>query len=188
MCAGEMRHMSVSTGKRDLREDYYCSIEAKTASLFAASTEMAGILAGAEEPQIAALRRFGQELGMAFQIVDDVLDFVGDEAQLGKPAGSDLRQGLITLPIICHLEIVEDDTSVSGTVGDFARRHLTPNAALPGPVCGGAKELRSDDWSGIQDRHAEREAAARRPESVVCAAGRPLRGSYGRVYRGHRPG
>ncbi len=139
MCAGEMRHMSVSTGKRDLREDYYRSIEAKTASLFAASTEMAGILAGAEEPQIAALRRFGRELGMAFQIVDDVLDFIGDEARLGKPAGSDLRQGLITLPIICHLEIVEDDTSVSGVLsGQQDEEHV--RAAIEAVCSSGAIE------------------------------------------------
>ena len=111
LCAGEIRRMVVAEGEHG-REDYYRSIEAKTASLFAASTEMAGILAGAEEPQIAALRRFGREFGMAFQIVDDVLDFVGDEAQLGKPAGSDFRQGLITLPILCYLERAEDDGPV----------------------------------------------------------------------------
>jgi octaprenyl-diphosphate synthase len=111
LCAGEIRRV-VAKGEHNRREDYYCSIEAKTASLFAASTEMAGILAGAGEMQIAALRRFGQELGMAFQIVDDALDFIGDEVQLGKPAGSDFRQGVITLPVLCYLERVEDDGPV----------------------------------------------------------------------------
>ncbi len=130
MCAGEIRQTFVTKGKQSHsraaveqtaldstsrcgREDYYRSIEAKTASLYAAATEMAGILAGAEESQVVALRHFGRELGMAFQIVDDVLDFIGDEAQLGKPAGSDLRQGLITLPTLCYLERVEDGAPVN---------------------------------------------------------------------------
>ena len=116
ICAGEIKRMLVTKGKHSRREDYYRSIEAKTASLFAASTEMAGLLAGAGEMQIAALRRFGRELGVAFQIVDDVLDFIGDEAQLGKPAGSDLHQGLITLPILCYLEMVEDDAAVNAVL------------------------------------------------------------------------
>jgi len=109
MCAGEIRQTCVTHGKHRHREEYYRSIEAKTAALYAAATEMAGILAGAAEPQIGALRRFGRELGIAFQIVDDVLDFTGSEAQLGKPGGSDLRQGLVTLPTLCYLERVEDD-------------------------------------------------------------------------------
>ena len=133
MCAGEIRQMFVTRGEqghsrvaveqtaldsigRCGREEYYRSIEAKTASLYAATTEMAGVLAGAEESQVVALRRFGRELGMAFQIVDDVLDFIGDEAQLGKPAGSDLRQGLITLPTLCYLERVEDGASINAVL------------------------------------------------------------------------
>jgi geranylgeranyl pyrophosphate synthase len=113
ICAGEVQQTLVARGELTGREDYYRSIDAKTASLFAATTEMAGILAGASEPQIAELRRFGRGLGRAFQIVDDVLDFVGDEAQLGKPSGSDLRQGLITLPTICYLEGANDNGVVS---------------------------------------------------------------------------
>jgi len=78
LCAGEIRRMVTAKGEHNC-EDYYRSIEDKTASLFAAATEMAGILAGAGDLQIAALRRFGREFGMAFEIVDDVLDFIGDE-------------------------------------------------------------------------------------------------------------
>jgi geranylgeranyl pyrophosphate synthase len=104
MSTGEIAQL-LSAGKAHRsREGYHRRIEAKTAALCAAATEMAAILADAKEAQVAALRRFGWELGVAFQIADDVLDFVGDEAQLGKPAGSDLRQGLVTLPTICYLE------------------------------------------------------------------------------------
>jgi geranylgeranyl pyrophosphate synthase len=116
MCTGEIKRMLATEGEHDRRQDYYRSVEAKTASLFAASTEMAGILAGAGEQQIVALRRFGRELGMAFQIVDDVLDFDGNEAQLGKPAGSDLRQGLATLPILYYLEMAEDGGAVNAVL------------------------------------------------------------------------
>jgi len=113
VCAGEIMQTLVLKGKHGCRDDYYRSVEAKTASLFAASTEMAAILSAAQEFQIAALHKYGQDLGTAFQIVDDVLDFTGTEAHLGKPAGSDLRQGLITLPTLCYLEKVKDDTFVN---------------------------------------------------------------------------
>jgi geranylgeranyl pyrophosphate synthase len=112
MSAGEIRQMLVVKDELS-REEYYRRIEAKTASLCATATKMAGILAGAESSQVTALHRFGWELGIAFQIVDDVLDFIGDEAQLGKPASSDLHQGLLTLPTLCYLEIVEDDVAAS---------------------------------------------------------------------------
>ena len=112
MSTGEIEQL-LSAGKaRYSRTGYYRRIEAKTASLCAAAMEMAAILAEAEEAQTDALRRFGWELGITFQIADDVLDFIGDEARLGKPAGSDLRQGLVTLPVICHLERVGDDAAV----------------------------------------------------------------------------
>ena len=116
MCAGEIREVLVTQGKYNSREEYARNIEAKTAALFAASMEMAGLLAGAEEAQVASLRRFGREFGMAFQIVDDVLDLTGDEAQLGKPAGSDLRQGLVTLPVLCYLERAEGESLVNGVL------------------------------------------------------------------------
>ncbi len=138
LCAGEIRRMVVARGEHS-RDDYYRSIEAKTASLFAASTEMAAILAGANEPQIVDLRRFGRELGMAFQIVDDVLDFIGDEARLGKPAGSDFRQGLITLPILCYLETVEDDGPVNAVLsGQRDEEHV--RAAIKAICSSGAIE------------------------------------------------
>jgi geranylgeranyl pyrophosphate synthase len=112
MSTGEIEQLLTAGKAQYSREGYYRRIEAKTAALCAAATEMAGILAQAREAQVTALRCFGWELGIAFQIVDDVLDFVGDEAQLGKPAGSDLRQGLVTLPVICHLEQAGGDGAV----------------------------------------------------------------------------
>jgi geranylgeranyl pyrophosphate synthase len=112
MSAGEIEQMFAAGDRDDPRAGYYHSIEAKTASLFAAAMQMAGMLAGAGEVQVAALRSFGRDLGMAFQVVDDVLDLVAGEAELGKPAGSDLRQGLLTLPILLYLEGATEDCPV----------------------------------------------------------------------------
>jgi len=112
MCTGEIGQMFAAPEEQFSREMYYLRIEAKTASLCAAATEMAAMLAEAEEPLVAAARRFGWELGIAFQIMDDVLDFTGDEARLGKLAGSDLRQRLVTLPSLLYLEQSESDVVV----------------------------------------------------------------------------
>jgi geranylgeranyl pyrophosphate synthase len=82
------------------REEYDQRIYAKTASLFAAGTETGSILCGAPENEVQALRDYGYYLGMAFQIVDDILDFRGDEDRIGKPVANDLRQGIATLPVM----------------------------------------------------------------------------------------
>ncbi|MDM8530678.1 polyprenyl synthetase family protein [Anaerolineales bacterium HSG25] len=82
------------------REQYEQRIYAKTASLFSAGTEGAAILGGATQAQEDALRKYGDNLGKAFQIMDDVLDFQGDEDVVGKPVANDLRQGIATLPVM----------------------------------------------------------------------------------------
>jgi geranylgeranyl pyrophosphate synthase len=93
------------TGRcRANREEYFRRIYAKTASLFETSAKSAGLISGTDEQKVEALRSFGYNIGMAFQIVDDILDFKGDPSTLGKPVGSDLRQGIITLPAICYIE------------------------------------------------------------------------------------
>jgi len=113
ICSGELRQIFNSRGRLPSREEYYQRIYSKTASLFAASMEAGAVLSGAPEPQVQALREYGRTLGMAFQIVDDVLDFVGDERELGKPVGSDLRQGIVTLPALYFHEMpTADDTLI----------------------------------------------------------------------------
>jgi len=94
------------------RSAYYRRIEAKTAALFRTSTLAAGLVSPVTEAVAAAVGRYGHEIGMAFQIVDDVLDFSGDQATVGKPLGSDLRQGIVTLPAICHHEMYPDDPNL----------------------------------------------------------------------------
>jgi geranylgeranyl pyrophosphate synthase len=82
------------------RDAYFRTIWGKTASLFVLACQGTGLLAGLDERQVGALRTYGANLGLAFQVVDDILDFTSSEAELGKPVGSDLRQGTITLPVI----------------------------------------------------------------------------------------
>ncbi len=81
-------------------EQYYRKIGCKTAVLFEAACKAGIAVAGGDDAQIEALGRFGYDLGLAFQIVDDVLDYTGDEIALGKPAGNDLREGTLTLPLM----------------------------------------------------------------------------------------
>jgi geranylgeranyl pyrophosphate synthase len=102
---GELQQMfSDGHGSIPTEEEYHQRIYAKTASLFAAGTESGGILCGASEAEIKALRDYGYHLGMAFQIIDDILDFQGDEERIGKPAANDLRQGIATLPVMLFAE------------------------------------------------------------------------------------
>ena len=104
ICNGEIQQMFNGRHGTADRQEYEQRIYAKTASLLAMSAESGSILSGAEESTTMALRTYGEQLGLAFQIVDDVLDFVADVDALGKPVGSDLRQGLVTLPLLLFLQ------------------------------------------------------------------------------------
>ena len=101
---GELNQAKNAFNLNQNREDYFQRIFGKTASLFSLSTESGGILSQADEHSIEILKEYGRDLGLAFQIVDDILDFIGTEEQLGKPAGSDLAQGTLTLPamLLCQ--------------------------------------------------------------------------------------
>jgi geranylgeranyl pyrophosphate synthase len=94
------------------REHYYQRIYAKTASLFEMSTRAVGLISSMERREVELLAEMGHHIGMAFQIMDDVLDFTSEQLALGKPVGSDLRQGLITLPAIYYIEEYPDDPYV----------------------------------------------------------------------------
>lgn len=101
MTVGEMRQMLAHDPLAFSEADYDLLIRAKTASLISGACEV-GALGGAPAER-DAMRRFGEGLGMAFQIIDDLLDFTGDEADTGKPAGLDLREHKVTLPLIASL-------------------------------------------------------------------------------------
>jgi octaprenyl-diphosphate synthase len=101
MTVGEMRQLLAHEPLEFSEEAYDLLIQAKTASLLSGACEVGALQAAPAER--AALRRFGEALGMAFQIVDDLLDYVGDSSVTGKPTGSDLREHKVTLPLIAAL-------------------------------------------------------------------------------------
>jgi geranylgeranyl pyrophosphate synthase len=94
-------------------KDYIDRITGKTASLFAMATESGAVLSNAPEEAIEGLRKYGYNLGIAFQIVDDILDFVSTEIDMGKPVASDLVQGTITLPSLLLLKRYPDNNPVN---------------------------------------------------------------------------
>jgi octaprenyl-diphosphate synthase len=106
MSVGEMRQLTSYDALDFTEDDYYRLIAAKTASLMSAACEM-GAIAGAPEHR-DTLARYGHNLGMAFQIADDLLDYTGNEAVTGKPTGHDLRERKVTLPLVDVLGRVSD--------------------------------------------------------------------------------
>jgi octaprenyl-diphosphate synthase len=101
---GEIGQDMTAYDTRQTVRQYLERIGGKTASLFAAACQGGALLAEASENRVEALKDYGYNLGMAFQIVDDILDFVGDEQEMGKPVGSDLSQGTLTLPSLLLLD------------------------------------------------------------------------------------
>jgi octaprenyl-diphosphate synthase len=102
MTVGEMRQLLAHDPLQFSEEEYDLLIQSKTASLVSGACELGALRAAPEERE--AVRGYGRALGMAFQIVDDLLDYVGDASVTGKPTGSDLREHKVTLPLIAALQ------------------------------------------------------------------------------------
>jgi len=113
---GELTQMFSARGVID-RENYYERIYAKTASLFEMSALAATMVATENEETRQSMKQFGYEVGMAFQIVDDILDFTGEQSTVGKPIGSDLLNGLVTLPAIYYAEEYPEDEDILSLPG-----------------------------------------------------------------------
>lgn len=97
---GEVMQLAAAKNMATTEDDYLTIINAKTAALFSAAAEVGGAIAERPKDEQAALRSYGKNLGLAFQLVDDALDYSGDSARLGKAIGDDFREGKITLPVI----------------------------------------------------------------------------------------
>jgi heptaprenyl diphosphate synthase len=109
LCEGQVRELqSVFDIDRD-EETYYASIAGKTASLFSAACRIGAIVGGHDRDAVEALTEFGYQYGMAFQVVDDVLDVVATDEELGKPSGHDMAEGIYTLPVIRALAAGDDE-------------------------------------------------------------------------------
>lgn len=103
LAEGELLQLNKADGETVSETHYFKVIESKTATLFAACTEVGAISAGADNEQIKRMREFGENLGIGFQIKDDIFDY-SDSNVIGKPTGNDLREGKITLPLIYALK------------------------------------------------------------------------------------
>ncbi|MCW5689290.1 MAG: polyprenyl synthetase family protein [Pseudolabrys sp.] len=97
---GEVMQLGAAKNTATNEDEYLAVIRAKTAELFAAACEVGPVLAGRDKAEIAACRSYGMNLGIAFQLVDDALDYGGKSAKLGKNVGDDFREGKITLPVV----------------------------------------------------------------------------------------
>jgi geranylgeranyl pyrophosphate synthase len=125
--SGELNQAKNAFNINQDREVYIQRIYGKTASLFCLSTESGGVLSLAPESSIQILKNYGYNLGLAFQIIDDILDFIGTEEELGKPAGSDLKQGTLTLPAMLLNERYPQDNPVKRL---FENREKVENIPL----------------------------------------------------------
>ena len=110
---GELAQAASAFQLGQSREQYIFRIASKTAALFVMATESGAVLSGAPEKSIQILHDYGYYLGHAFQIIDDILDFIGTEEEMGKPVGSDLTQGTVTLPILMLMERYPQDNPVT---------------------------------------------------------------------------
>jgi octaprenyl-diphosphate synthase len=120
---GEVMQLATAQNTATNEDDYLAVIRAKTSALFAAACEVGAIVAGRDADERSALRFYGTNLGLAFQLIDDALDYSGAQATLGKRVGDDFRDGKITLPVLLAYRRGTDEERA------FWRRCLTEREA-----------------------------------------------------------
>ena len=122
LCEGQVRELSMAYDVGRTEEAYLTAINGKTAALMATACRIGALTAGLDRPTIETFTRYGERVGMEFQIVDDILDVVASDEQLGKPAGNDIFEGVYTLPVIRALK--SGDTA--DALRKLLRRHMEP--------------------------------------------------------------
>jgi heptaprenyl diphosphate synthase len=144
ICAGEVRQQAIRYRYSTGVEEYMGRIEAKTATLLAACCDIGAILGGLRDAQRSALHEYGRLLGLAFQIADDVLDYMSSVGEIGKPIGHDIAEGFATLPVMIAMEdelaarrlhsLLQDGRKLSAAdaskVVDLVREVRAPQRAL----------------------------------------------------------
>jgi octaprenyl-diphosphate synthase len=163
MIEGELYQLTKTGDANITEQEHFEIIRRKTAFLFSGCAEIGGLLGNCSPEQRTALREYGFNLGIAFQIVDDVLDYTADETALGKPIGGDLREGKVTLPVILLLQRAEGEMSalIQRVIGE---RAVTPQ-----------------DWRTIKDslaRHGAVDAAFDRAVTYARRAKQQLAGAF----------
>jgi octaprenyl-diphosphate synthase len=163
MIEGELYQLTKAGDITITEDEHFEIIRRKTAYLFAGCAEIGGLLGTSTSDQRVALREYGFNLGIAFQIVDDVLDYMADASALGKPLGGDLKEGKITLPVILLLRDAPAD------VTDLIRKVVAE------------QQVTADQWRTIKDllaRHGAIDAAVERAVRHAARAKQHLEGAF----------
>lgn len=130
ICDGQIRETLEAHKLDQSMQEYEARIYGKTAALFAGAAEMGAVLCGATDEQVANLRQIGSDLGMAFQVVDDILDIREDSATIGKPAGNDLRQGVVTVPVMRYVASLPNDAPQRATIEGIVEGEITDDTVI----------------------------------------------------------
>ena len=134
LCEGQVRELQLIYDVTRNEEQYLQAIAGKTAELYATSCRIGGIVGGAERDVINKLTEFGHAYGMAFQVVDDILDLVATDEELGKPSGNDIREGVYTLPVIRMIASGDPVKELLGGPLDEKTRDQARAAVVNGPA------------------------------------------------------
>lgn len=149
LCEGQVLELQQTFNPDRTEGSYLSSIDGKTATLLATSTRIGAIVAGLSREQIEALTAFGHDFGMAFQIVDDILDLVATDEQLGKPSGHDLIEGVYTLPVIRTLASdTPEARSLRGAI-DAHIAHVGEELSKPGTDATGPEAVSTDAVTAV---------------------------------------
>jgi len=164
ICAGEVRQQSIRFRYGTDVDEYMQRIEAKTAMLLAACCEIGALLGGLATDERTALRAYGRELGLAFQIADDVLDYTGAEGEVGKPIGHDIVEGFATLPLMLSSIELADGRRLPN---DEARRVVEAVRKSDGPKLALERALQHANAARDQLRQLHRSEATSALESLA---------------------
>lgn len=130
ICRGQLRETLEAHNLDQSRDTYEKRIYGKTAALFAGAAEMGAVLGGGTDDEIRELRQFASDMGMAFQVVDDILDLREGTETLGKPAGNDLKQGVVTVPVMIFAETLGADSDVRKTIQGIIEGEVTDQSRI----------------------------------------------------------
>jgi heptaprenyl diphosphate synthase len=141
LCEGEILELRHAYSTDRTEESYFAAIEGKTASLYATACRIGAIVGDLPRPHVDALTEYGRAFGMAFQLVDDVLDLVSTDEELGKPAGHDITEGVYTLPVLRALQTAGGEelrallgSPIEGAERDRARELVVASGGIEAAI------------------------------------------------------
>jgi octaprenyl-diphosphate synthase len=170
---GEVMQLAAAKNTSTTEDDYLAIIAAKTAALFSAATEVGAALAHRPAAEQTALKSYGRNLGIAFQLIDDALDYSGDSGRLGKSVGDDFREGKITLPVIlCFRRGGRDER-------EFWQRTLSEGKIEDGDLDHAVRLMKKHNAIEATVERARHYGAIARDALAIFADGQPMRALSG---------